>query len=166
MSKVEFLIADPYNQNHIDLYKKFEQDNNLSNNESIYLETIKNTYQQDLYKEELKKRNEISILGFALLEKKIIDTCTIKIEKDRKIAYVAYPKRKIKKRKIISLSTNYIFSVLGIEEIFASAGKDDAILINDLEENLFESLGEFDNNIKFVKEKEYEIINERKSSCK
>lgn len=167
MSKVEFLIADPYNQNHIDLYKKFEHDNNLLNNESIYLETIRNTYDKEIYNKEIKKNNEIAILGFTLSEDKIEDTCMIKIEKDRRIAYVTYPtKQDAKKRKIISLSTSYIFNTLQIEEVFVSAGKEDVTLINELEKNLFESLGEFENNIKFIKEKEYEIINERKNPCK
>ena len=167
MSKVEFFIADPYNLKHIDLYKKFENDNNLLNNESSYLETIRNTYDKELYNKQIKKSNEIVILGFTILENKIEDTCMIKIEKDRRIAYVTYSSQSnIKRRKIISLSISYIFNTLEIEEIFASAEKEDALLINELEKNSFESLGEFENNIKFVKEKSYELTNERKSPCK
>ena len=167
MSKVEFFIADPYNLKHIDLYKKFENDNNLLNNESSYLETIRNTYDKELYNKQIKKSNEIVILGFTTLENKIEDTCMIKIEKDRRIAYVTYSSQSnIKRRKIISLSISYIFNTLEIEEIFASAEKEDALLINELEKNSFESLGEFENNIKFVKEKSYELTNERKSPCK
>jgi len=167
MLKPEFIIADPYNPNHIDLYKRFEQENNLPNNASSYLETTKNHYEQEIYKENIKNTNEISILGFLLSEEKIMDTCAIKIEKDRKIAHVTYSKQESKRRKIIPLSINYIFNVLEIEEVFVSVNKEDNILINDLEYNSFESLGiGIDNNLQFIKEKEYEIINERKGQCK
>jgi len=100
MLKPEFIIADPYNPNHIDLYKRFEQENNLPNNASSYLETTKDHYEQEIYKENIKNTNEISILGFLLSEEKIMDTCAIKIEKDRKIAHVTYSKQESNEEKL------------------------------------------------------------------
>lgn len=159
--KTDVFIADPYNENHITLYKEFEQKNNLLNTTSKYLEDVKEKYTKKEYNNRLTTSNENTISLFLTKNNKISDFCLIKYEKDRKIANVTYPKIEKSKRKIIAASSVYIFNVLSLEEMFVSIDSSDDNLIANLIENGFEPLGKGTDTIEFIKEKPLENEIER-----
>lgn len=159
--KIDIFAANPYNDEDINLIKNFEKKNNVQGRFSKELEAIKKIYTKEQYNNKIQKENNIFLCLFIKNKSEINDLCIIKGEKDRKIVYITYPELNNKKRKIISSSTNYVFNVLGIEEVFVSAPKKSS-LIKELEYNSFESLGILqDETIEFVKEKQIDNENER-----
>lgn len=156
MIKTDVFIADPYNENHIKLYKQFEKEKNLPNTASKYLEELSHKYTKEEYNNNLQKSNEIMTSLFVVKDNEISDFCLIKYEKDRKIANVTYPKLEKTKRKIVSASTEYIFNILSLEEMFVSVNNNDNSITTTLLENGFESLGNTNNMIQFIKEKPIE----------
>ena len=61
-----------------------------------------------------------------------------------------------KRKKIIEQVTNYVFNVLGMEQLFISTKPEDLNIIKTLEELDFISLGEESGNIIYLKDKEEE----------
>lgn len=161
MVKINSFILDPFNNNQIELLKEFEKENNIINKESEYLEQIQKEFTKEEYQKTLNS-NEKSILLCIKEKNKIIDYCNIKMEKDRKICFVTYPTLTKKKRKIFEYSTMFIFNELDINEMFVNVNENDKLLKDELVLNKFESLGEIkDNNIIFMKEKEFDNKMER-----
>lgn len=166
MLKTNVYIADPYNDNHINLYSDFEKEANIENGVTPYLLNIKKTYQKKQFHELEKNSNENLVSLFITNSNKMSDYCVIKYEKDRKIASVTYPEINRPKRKIIKASEAYVFDVLSLEEMFVSVSINDKLLIKDLEESEFESLGVDNGSIKFIKEKNLDNEIERQGLWK
>ena len=71
-------------------------------------------------------------------------------------------KTKLKNRRLISLATDYSIHTLGMKEIFIKTASNDRNMIENLEAKGFESLGEENGNIIYLKETEDTLNNQRK----
>lgn len=162
MSTERFFIADPYNDEHIRLIAAFEEANEITTVTSTLLRNIRQTRTEEKYKEEVKDSNEIHQSLFLQDEEAITDSCHIQAEKDMKSCRIFFaPISTGRNRKLIPLATDYAFDVLGMEDVFVtiSSGTTDHELMENLELNGFENLGENEGNIMYLKEKQF--INEQ-----
>ena len=86
--------------------------------------------------------------------KRIIDFENINNEKDLKTAKISLAKLKNRTRKrIIKLSINYTFNILGMEETFLVVSPQDKKILLYLEEHGFEYLGEENGSVIYLVEK-------------
>ena len=68
----------------------------------------------------------------------------------------------MRSRRLVPLATDYAFEVLGMEDVFVTVdGSTDHELMENLELNGFENLGENDGNIMYLKEKQFDKEQER-----
>ena len=164
MSIERLFLLDPYNDKHISMIKDFEQENDLSNKISENIGKIRSSISKENYEENKKKQNEISENLFLEKNMKISDCCYINGEKDIKTCRITfYPlKNKILKRKLALYASNYALNSLGMEEVFLNIDPDDKSMINYLDSNGFENLGEENNKIIYLKEKDLEKEIQRK----
>lgn len=99
--------------------------------------------------------NDIS-LELVLQEKeKVKDTCLIQGYKDIKSCTITFVPKKKKNRKIAILAADYAFNTLGMEEVFLSINPDDTSMLDYLDANEFECLGDEKGSIIYLKEKTY-----------
>ena len=162
MSTERFFIADPYNDEHIRLITDFEETNGITTVTSTLLKNIRQTRTEEKYKEEVKQSNEIHQSLFLQNEENITDTCHIQAEKDMKSCRIFFAPINMRSRRLVPLATDYAFEVLGMEDVFVTVdGSTDHELIENLELNGFENLGENDGNIMYLKEKQFDKEQER-----
>ena len=165
MSTERFFIADPYNDEHIKMIADFEEANGITTVTSTLLRNIRQTRTEEKYKEEVKESNEIHESLFLQDEETITDTCHVQAEKDMKSCRIFFAPINIKYRRLIPLATEYAFNILGMEDIFVTVdGGTDHQLIENLELNGFESLGENEGSIMYLKEKQFTQEQERKNT--
>ena len=152
MSTERFFIADPYNDEHIRLFANFEETNGITTVTSTLLKNIRQTRTEDKYKEEVKQSNEIHQSLFLQDEEQITDTCHVQAEKDMKSCRIFFAPINMRSRRLVPLATDYAFEVLGMEDVFVTVdGSTDHELMENLELNGFENLGENDGNIMYLK---------------
>ena len=162
MSTERFFIADPYNDEHIRLFANFEETNGITTVTSTLLKNIRQTRTEDKYKEEVKQSNEIHQSLFLQDEEQITDTCHVQAEKDMKSCRIFFAPINMRSRRLVPLATDYAFEVLGMEDVFVTVdGSTDHELMENLELNGFENLGENDGNIMYLKEKQFDKEQER-----
>ncbi len=159
MSTERFFIADPYNDEHIKMFANFEETNGITTVTSTLLRNIRQTRTEESYKAEARESNEIHQSLFLQGEEdgSITDSCHVQAEKDMRTCNIFFaPIVTNHNRKLVSLATSYAFDVLGMEDVFVKVAPDvpGRILIETLEENGFENLGEDDGTIIYLKEKE------------
>ena len=95
-------------------------------------------------------------------EENITDTCHVQAEKDMKSCRIFFAPINMRSRRLVPLATDYAFEVLGMKDIFVTVdGSTDHELIENLELNGFENLGENDGNIMYLKEKQFDKEQER-----
>ena len=139
MSTIKLFPLNPKSLSHIKLLEEYRQDNNISTPIGIY-------------------QKEESFVDFSLdllLEekKKIKDICHIQGYKDIKSCTISVASNKKKKRKILSLATDYALNTLGMETVYLRINPDDNNVIKYLEDNKFECLGDEKGSIIYLKEK-------------
>lgn len=78
--------------------------------------------------------------------------------RDIKTCNVIWLNADLSKKSLIKDATNYALEILGMEEAFINVANNNPNLIKYLEKNEFESLGEEDGNIIFLKEKTEEQV--------
>ncbi len=149
-------IANPYDDDNIELYEEFEKKNEITTKTSTYLKEIRVAYSKEMYESLEKSKNEINQNLYIMKDSKIIDSCYIKAEKDRKVCELFFAPLKIepKNRTLLSTVSNYVFNILGMEEIFISIDTQDKNLKSNLEVKGFENLGEVNGKLTYLKEKE------------
>ena len=129
---------DPKNIKHIELIDEYAKEQGYS----TPIGTIKNKEIED---------NDISLELVLEENKKVKDICHIQGVKDIKQCTISFRNKKAKKRKIIPLATTYALEVLGMEEVFINAQKDDKNMLEYLTNNDYECLGDERGNIVFLK---------------
>ena len=156
-------LVDPFNDNHLEMIREFEQEHNLSSNYLKTIGKIRASASKEEYLQKKKKRNEIEEDLFIVKDSKIIDYCHITGEKDIKTGRIipASLKELERKRRIISLATDYAMDTLGLEEVFVEINPANKGLIDYLEKKGYENLGEENDRIICLKEREEEIKNQR-----
>lgn len=156
MSTEKFFIADPYNEEHIRLFDTFEQEYNIQTKTSAYLKDTSKQYSKSEYQQIERSNNSICQSLFLQDNGKIKDSCHIQGEKDIKTCTIFFApiKSNSRNRHLLSLTTDYAFNVLGMEEIFVLVHQEDTNLKLQLETKHFENLGLENGYITYLKEKE------------
>lgn len=155
MSTEKLFVIDPYNDEHLELFDAFEQENNISTKTSAYLKEFRKKITKEEYLYQQKTSNEINQNLF-FQYKELKDSCTIQGERDIKLCNLSFAKlkRKVKNRPLLSLAIDYAFTVLAMEDIFITISSQDKNLKLNLENSGFENLGEENGKITYLKEKE------------
>lgn len=156
MNTERFFIAEPYNKEHIRLFDEFEKEHDIKTKTSSYLKETTEKHSKEEYDHIVKKGNEICQSLFLQDNGKIKDSCHIQGEKDIKTCTVFFAPLKTtsKNRRLLGLTMDYAFNVLGMEEIFVSMSEEDKNLKENLEAKGFDNLGETNGSITYIKGKE------------
>lgn len=141
MSTTKLFPIDPNNLKHIDLLDKFEKENKISTPIGVYTKKDNTS-------------NDISIELVLEEQKKVSDICHLQGVKDMKSCTISFLKKDKKKRKIVSLATSYAIDMLGMEEVFIKINPDDKNMLEYMDENNFECLGNEKGSIIYLKERE------------
>ena len=161
MSIRKINLLDPYNDEMVQDIYSFGQKNNIDDmNLKSFLRKIEE-FSKEQYLEKRNKSNEIEEVLFVREDSQIKDYCYIYGEKDRKICTITFPKIEVKRKNIIPLVVSYTQNDLGIKETFIRANIEDKSIIKDLDYLNYESLGEDNGSIIYLKEQELEKTNQR-----
>ena len=163
MSIERLFLLDPYNDTHVSMIKEFEKENDM-NKISEVIGTLRSSISKDDYLKTKKDSNEINENLFIGKSSQITDCCLIQGEKDIKTCRISfYPlKTKVLKRKLAMYASNYALNSLGMEEVFIKVSSKDQSMINYLDSLGYENLGEEDNKIIYLVEKEEKKEEQRK----
>lgn len=108
-----------------------------------------------------KESNEIDEVLYTIEDSRIKDYCHIYGEKDRKMCTITFPISGIKRKNAVSKFVNCAQHDLGIKEVFIKVDSNDKNLIKNLNDLGYESLGEDNGSIIYLKEEELEKITQR-----
>ena len=154
MSMERLFLLDPYNDKQLNMVSVFEQENNLKglvdNINKIRL------IDKEKYLNNKKESNEVDEVLFTEKDSKITDYCYIHGEIDRKICSITQVdiKNKSKKRKLPVLASEYALNSLGMEEVMIYVSYEDTAMQNYLIMKGFESLGDNNGNLIYIKDRE------------
>lgn len=152
---MKFINIDPKIDSNIDKIKDFC--NNIENNESIY-EFVENKRKN----QKTKDKNNIDEIVVSLIGEKINNLGMIKGTKDNKLIEIKFASLKDgnneNNRKFIDYITEYSFYDLGAETVVLFCKQKDKYL----ETIGYESLGDYNNYITYVKDFEKGPITGRK----
>ena len=110
----------------------------------------------DINKED--NSNEFDKYIYTEKDNQIHSIFLIQCLRDIKTCNVIWLNADLSRKSIIKDATNYALEILGMEEAFINVANNNPNLIKYLEKNEFESLGEEDGNIIFLKEKTEEQV--------
>ncbi len=155
MAVDELIIVNPFNSQHLEYIKQCELNNEITRKIHSYMKKIEKMTEQD-YKLLRQNANEIEETLLLLKDNQIKDSCYLEGEKDRKVCSVTFSSMngKQRNRKLLSYATSYAFDVLGMEDIFVKINNKDKNMIEILENQGFENLGEEKSDIIYLKENE------------
>lgn len=161
MSTRKAFFLDPYNT---DIVKEIAllgraYDSNDSNIID-FLNKAKALSREDYLKMK-KESNEIDEVLYTIEDSRIKDYCHIYGEKDRKMCTITFPISGIKRKNAVSKFVNCAQHDLGIKEVFIKVDSNDKNLIKNLDDLGYESLGEDNGSIIYLKEEELEKITQR-----
>jgi len=142
VSTTRLFPIDPTNLKHIKLLDEFEKENNGRTPIGIY-------------QKEEETANDINMELVLEEKKQIQDICHIQGYKDMKSCTISFVPKKKKKRKIVSLATNYAMDTLGMEEVFLRINPEDNDMLDYLDSSEYECLGDDKGSIIYLKEKQY-----------
>lgn len=154
MTIEKFFIADPYNCEHFEMFRKFEQANNINTKTVDFFEEIKSNYSKEEYQKETNTSNDIKQSLFSTVNGEIKDSCYIQGVKDMKICSIFFADLNLNKRPLLNFAADYALNVLQMEEVFVPVAKTDKMLTQQLTSKGFENLGEEGEVVEFVRGKE------------
>lgn len=161
--KKNVFIVNPYNDNHINKLIDFEKENSL---EQSIVPDILNTREkipEKDYERHLIEDNEFQQDICQISEDRIVDHCRLHFEKDRKCCYVMFSKIKKshKSRSIIEFAESCAFDMFGMEEMFITVPLTDSQLISELNYRGLENLGQEEDTVSFVAERDTLYVNSK-----
>ena len=167
MNNEKLLLVDSYDEDYKKMIEEFEKENGIVTLTGTYISHVLNVnVPKKEYEKNKKLSNEIKESLFLEFNSKVIDLCYIEGEKDIKACTISFAplKKKLKKRNLIGIATDYAINHLKMEEIFVKVSPEDKTMIGILKQNGFENLGENEGEIVFLKEREEELETQRKLS--
>lgn len=157
MSTEKIFLANPYNEEHLKLIDEYEIKSGNGRKMTSRLNNIRATYTKEEYLDQRKNKNEIEEILLSMKDSKIFGVCYIVGERDIKTCRITFFSDISKHRKLIIQATEYALNNLGFQEVFIKIDKNYKQIIDYLSTHGFESLGEENNTIIFLKEKEEKI---------
>ena len=150
MNTKNLFIADPFNDEHIKLFKEFESINNDKKPVYTYLTGIRKAYNsKEAFKKVEDKNNELNVIAFTMADNKMKDYCYIKGEKDRKVCelFFAQLNSAHNSRPIMQRVSNYVLDIMGMEQVYVSLTGDEKKLYSQLINHGYEDIGEVNGKI-------------------
>ena len=139
--KVE--VANPYNEEHINLLKKYEDKNQLANTTTNYLLKTRNMLSEVDYRQLEQESPEIARTLFLTQNGNVMTVAHLLGEKDRKICRMTIDNTasiKIQER-LLTEAKNYAFTNLGMEDVVLLQEEGNHIPSSYLKEQGFDDLG-------------------------
>lgn len=156
MNPEKLFLVNPFNDKHLSMIDDFEKENEINTKTSEFLDRLTSTMTAEEYEEFKRAANELEESLFIEENNKVKDSCHIQGEKDIKSCKISFApiKTKLKNRRLLTLATEYALESLGMMEVFINTTYDDKNMIANLEARGFESLGEENGQLIYLKEKE------------
>ena len=145
MSKNKLDLLDITDKKSKEMIKEYEQREGIT----LDLDVIKNN-----------NSNEFNAYIYSRKDIGIKDLCLIQCQKDIKSATIISMGKETSK-DILPMTTDYLLNTLGMESVFIRVNKDDRKTMKYLEEKGFESLGNENNDVVYLREKELSITKQR-----
>ncbi len=152
MSKQTLSIANPYNQEQMKAIAIFESENDLENSLTSQLQVISSHYTKEEYEKKIKEANEVEQYLLLIEDSKVIDYCLLDVYKDIKSCYLSLPSsKKVSRSRKMLLEASEYASSLGMLEVFTTISSSDYALLEVIENDGYENLGEENGITSFVR---------------
>lgn len=141
--KEKIEVANPYNEEHINLLKKYEDKNQLANTTTNYLLKTRNMLSEVDYRQLEQESPEIARTLFLTQNGNVMTVAHLLGEKDRKICRMTIDNIasiKIQER-LLTEAQNYAFTNLGMEDVVLLQEEGNHIPSSYLKEQGFDDLG-------------------------
>lgn len=161
MSIKKAFFLDPYNEDIVKEIALLGKAYNSDDSNVIDFLNKAKALSREEYLKRKKESNEIEEVLYTIEDSRIKDYCHIYGEKDRKICTITFPISGIKRKNAVSKFVNCAQHDLGIKEVFIKVNASDRNLIKNLDDLGYESLGEDNGTIVYLKEEELEKITQR-----
>lgn len=161
MSIKKAFFLDPYNEDIVKEIALLGKAYNSNDSNVIDFLNKAKALSREEYLKRKKESNEIEEVLYTIEDSRIKDYCHIYGEKDRKICTITFPISGIKRKNAVSKFVNCAQHDLGIKEVFIKVNASDRNLIKNLDDLGYESLGEDNGTIVYLKEEELEKITQR-----
>ena len=158
--KEKIEVANPYNEEHINMFKEYEQKYQLSNSTSDDLLQIRNMLSESEYKKLEQQRPEVVKTLFTSINGRIISVAHLTGEKDLRrcrITIDSTPNTKAKER-LLTEAENYAFINLRMAEVAVLQETGNSISPNYFKQHGFDDLGTISGMRVYTKSKEVEKI--------
>lgn len=161
MSIKKAFFLDPYNEDIVKEIALLGKAYNSNDSNVIDFLNKAKALSREEYLKRKKESNEIEEVLYTIEDSRIKDYCHIYGEKDRKICTITFPISGIKRKNAVSKFVNCAQHDLGIKEVFIKVNASDRNLIKNLDDLGYESLGEDNGTIVYLKEEELEKKTQR-----
>ena len=161
MSIKKAFFLDPYNEDIVKEIALLGKAYNSNDSNVIDFLNKAKALSREEYLKRKKESNEIEEVLYTIEDSRIKDYCHIYGEKDRKICTITFPISGIKRKNAVSKFVNCAQHDLGIKEVFIKVNASDRNLIKNLDDLGYESLGEDNGTIVYLKEEELEKLTQR-----
>lgn len=141
--KEKIEVANPYNEEHINLLKKYEDKNQLANTTTNCLLKTRNMLSEVDYRQLEQESPEIARTLFLTQNGNVMTVAHLLGEKDRKICRMTIDNTasiKIQER-LLTEAQNYAFTNLGMEDVVLLQEEGNHIPSSYLKEQGFDDLG-------------------------
>ena len=158
--KEKIEVANPYNEEHINLLKKYEDKNQLANTTTNYLLKTRNMLSEVDYRQLEQESPEIARTLFLTQNGNVMTVAHLLGEKDRKICRMTIDNTasiKIQER-LLTEAQNYAFTNLGMEDVVLLQEEGNHIPSSYLKEQGFDDLGIESGMQVYTKSKELEKV--------
>lgn len=141
--KERAVVANPYNKEHIELIKKYENNYGVENTTSKYLTEICSMMTEIDYRQLEQERPEITQTLFLSDGKQILTMAHLMGEKDRKVCKITIDNTGSPawQESLLKQTEDYAFTTLGMEEIILLQEDGRQFSKNTLEKHGFDDLG-------------------------
>lgn len=141
--KEQVVIANPYNDEHIHMFQRYESQNNISSSTSQYLIRIRNMMKEEEFRRLEQENTEITRTIFLQKKGEIITAAHLIGEKDRKICRMIIDNTTShqQQEKLLTEAERYAFTSLGMEEVILLQEQGDQIPSTYFASHEFEDLG-------------------------
>lgn len=159
VEKIE--VLNPYNENHVKLFTTYDQKNQITDGISKKLENIRKQYTEEEFRQNERKKTEITRTIFLEKDGRISSYCNLQGEKDRKLCQLMLgPVENLKgAEQLLQSAEKYAFDTLGMEELIFLDSKKSFFPSKYFLNNNYESLGEESGQIIYMKSKVLEPKN-------
>ena len=156
MNTEKLFLVNPFDVKHLSMIDDFETENEINTKTSEFLTRLTKTMSKEEYEEFKKTANELEESLFIEENNKVKDSCHIHGEKDIKSCNISFAtiKTKLRNSRLLTLATDNALENIGMMEVFRNTTHDDKNMIANLEARGFESLGEENGQLIYLKEKE------------